>query len=130
MADNNQFHFKKFVGLGSRSGDYFISFNKSGFLLSAGFYSKEGIKNFSKVILYFDEIKKALGLKFTTEDNAEGAFKLVHANNGTTGSFSAVSFVKKFKLTSLESYGRKTPKKIQYEGVGELFVIDLNKIVV
>lgn len=119
-----EYNLKKFVGVGSRSGDYFISFNKSGFLISSGFYSQEKVMGFSKVVLYFDEEKVAVGLQFVNDSNAEGGFKLVHGNNKTTGSVSARSFVKTHNLNIPKYFGRKVPKKIDYQG-SEIFVIDL-----
>lgn len=92
-------------------GDYFISFSKSDFMISSVFYSKENIKNFSRVVLYFDEEKKAVGFEFTNESNTEGAFVLIHGNKGTTGSISARSFVKANNLDNPEYFGRKIPKK-------------------
>lgn len=119
-----KYNLKKFVGVGSRSGDYFISFNKSGLLISSGFYSQEKIIGFSKVVLYFDEKKVAVGLQFVRDNNAEGGFKLIHGNNKTTGSVSARSFVKTNNLNNPKYFGRKVPKKIDYQG-SEIFVIDL-----
>lgn len=124
---NGKYNLKKFVGMGSRKGDYFISFNKSGFVISSDFCSKENVKNFSKVALYFDEEKKAVGFEFTNASNTEGAFALIHGNNGTTGSISAISFIKANNLDSPEYFGRKIPKKIAYEGIGDVFIIDLIK---
>lgn len=121
----SEYNLKKFLGMGSRKGDYFISYSKSGFMISSVFYSKENIKNFSRVILYFDEEKKAVGFEFTNENNTEGAFALIHGNNETTGSISARSFVKANNLDNPKYFGRKIPKKIAYEGVGDIFVIDL-----
>ena len=119
-----KYNLKKFIGVGSRSGDYFISFNKSGFLISSGFYSREKVMGFSKVVLYFDEEKIAVGLQFVNDSNAEGSFKLIHGNNKTTGSVSVRSFVKKYNLNNPKYFGRKLPKKIDYQG-SEIFVIDL-----
>lgn len=119
-----KYNLKKFIGVGSRSGDYFISFNKSGFLISSGFYSQEKVIEFSKVVLYFDEEKVAVGLQFVNDNNAEGGFKLIHGNNKTTGSVSARSFVKTHNLNNPKYFGRKVPKKIDYQG-SEIFVIDL-----
>lgn len=122
---NEKYNLKKFIGMGSRKGDYFISFNKSGFLISSDFCSKENVKNFSRVFLYFDEEKKAVGFQLTNENNTEGAFALIHGNNGTTGSISARSFIKANNLDNSKFFGRKLPKKIIHEGVGDIFVIDL-----
>lgn len=122
MEEN--YNLQRFVGVGSRRGSYFISFNKSGFMISSGFYMKEKIKDFSKVVLYFDSEKKAVGIQFTSDSNAEGSFTLIHGNKGTTGSISVRSFVVTHNLNKTEYYGRKIPKKIDYQGSG-IFVIDL-----
>lgn len=111
--------------MGSRQGDYFISFNKSGFMISSGFCAKENVKNFSKAILYFDEEKKAVGIQFTNESSAEDAFALIHGNKGTTASISVRSFVRANNIDNPKYFGRKIPKKITLEEVGDIFVIDL-----
>lgn len=119
-----KYNLKRFVRIGSRVGSYFISFNKSGFMISSGFYLKEKIRAFSKVVLYFDSEKKAVGIEFTNDSDAEGSFALIHGNKRTTGSISARSFVVTYDLNKPEYFGRKYPKKIDYQG-SNIFVIDL-----
>lgn len=121
---DNSYNLTKFVSVGSRTGNYFISFNKSGFMISSGFYLKERIKYFSKVVLYFDPERISVGIEFTSDDTAEGAFALTHGNQGRTGSISARSFVIANNLNKKEYFGRRNPKKINYQG-REVFVIDL-----
>lgn len=118
------YNFTKFKDVGSRVGNYFISFNKSGFMVSSGFYLKEKISSFSKAVLYFDEQKKSVGIQFSMDSEAEGAFALTHGNKGTTGSIGARSFIFANNLNKIEYYGRKIPKKIDYQG-NQIFVIDL-----
>lgn len=118
------YNLRKFVGVGFRTGNYFISFNKSGFMISSGFYLKEKIKDFSKVVLYFDSEKISVGIEFTNDDTAEGAFALTHGNQERTGSISARSFIVANNLNKIEYFGRKAPQKINYQG-SEIFVIDL-----
>ena len=120
----NEYNFKKFIGVGSRAGSYFISFNKSGFMISSGLYMKEKIKDFSKIVLYYDPEKKAVGIEFTKDNSAEGSFALIHGNKGTTGSISARSFIVTHDLNKPEYFGKKVPKKIDYQG-SEIFVIYL-----
>jgi hypothetical protein len=120
----NNYNLQKFLGIGSRVGNYFISFNKSGFMISSGFYAKENIKDSSRVVLYFDPEKKAVGFEFTNDNSAEGSFTLVHGNKGTTGSISVRSFVIAHNLNQAEYFGRKIPKKIDHQG-SKIFVIDL-----
>lgn len=123
----NEYNLKRFKGMGTRSGDYFISFNKSGFQTSADFYAKEKIKNHKKVILYFDKSKKAVGFQFTNDDKTEGAFTLVHGNKQSAASFTVNSFIKANNLTDPKYYGRRKPIKIKLKGIGEVFVIELVK---
>lgn len=118
------YNFKKFIGVGSRTGNYFISFNKSGFMISSGFYLRERIKDFSRVVLYFDSSRSAVAIQFINDDKAEGSFALTHGNKETTGSISARSFVVAHDLNNSRYFGRKIPKKINYQG-NEIFVIDL-----
>lgn len=77
-----------------------------------------------KVVLYFDPEKKAVGIEFTKDSTVEDAFALIHGNNGRTGSISARSYIKAYDLNKPEYFGRKVPKKIDYQG-SEIFVIDL-----
>lgn len=118
------YNLQRFTGIGSRVGNYFISFNKSGFIISSGFYSKERIKDFSRVVFFFDSEKKSVGILFVKDNSEQGSFTLVHGNNGTTGSISARSFIFTYDLNKPEYFGRKVPKKINYQG-NEIFVIDL-----
>lgn len=111
--------------MGSRTGDSFISLNKSGFTISAGFCTQIGIKDYSKCILYFDNTKKAVAFQFVNANNAKGAFKIVRTNNETSASISPRSFIKTNHIDNPKYFGRKTPKRINYKGVGEIFVIDL-----
>ncbi len=122
---SSEYKLTKFTSVGSRVGNYFISFNKSGLILSSGFYLREGIKNFSRVVLYFDKNKKAIAIQFSKDNNVEGGFTLVHSNNRTTGSVSARSFILTHGLNDPKYFGRFVPQKINYEEAGELFVIDL-----
>lgn len=123
MADT--YNLKKFVNVGSRIGDYYIGFTRSGFFLSSEFCTRESMKNYRNVILYFDEENKAVGLQFSNDDNAEGRFKMIHPISQGTAMISPRSFIKSNKLEDPKYFGRKVPKKITQEGIGEIFVIDL-----
>jgi len=127
---NQEYNFKKFTKVGSKLGNYSISVNGKSFSFgfNSGFYSKEKIKNYKKVILFFDESKKAVAFHFTNDENAKGAFTIIHSNNRTTGSTTAKSFFIDNKIAGEEKYfGQKTPKKIQDNNFGLLFVIELDK---
>lgn len=121
-----EYKFKKFTRTGARLGNYSISLTGShSFGFNSGFYNKEGISKYKKVILFYDKSRKAVGFQFTKDDNAEGAFTIIHGNKRTTGSITARSFVMDKDLNKKEYFGRKIPTKVEDEDFGELFVIEL-----
>ncbi len=123
---NNDYNLTRFTNTGSRLGNYSISLssaNSFGFL--SGFYTKENVKKYKKVILFFDNEKKAVGFKFTNDPNVEGAFTIIHGGKRTTGSVTARSFIFSNDLNEKKYFGKKTPKKIQDSEFGEVFIIDL-----
>lgn len=121
------YNFKKFIKVGSKLGNYSISFNGKSFSFgfNSGFFVKENIAGFKKVILFYDDNKKAVAFNFTNDEQAEGAFSVIHSKNQTTGSVTAKSFVVENSLCKDEYFGKKIAKKIKDENLGELFVIDL-----
>ncbi len=123
MSDYN---FIRFTKTGSKLGNYGISVNSSNsFGLLSGFYSKEGIIKFKKVVLFFDKSKKAVAFSFTNDENAEGAFTISHSKSN--GSVSARSFFIENELKQSQFIGKKTPKKEKDDRLGTLYVIDLLK---
>ena len=118
-----KYSFERFTGKGSRTGGAWISYNKSGFLFSAGFVAKEKVSDY--VILFYDKNSEAIGFLFTEDANSPGAMKVVRGNKNSTASVSSRSFIKANDLEKPELYGRKEPEKINYEEVGEMYVIRL-----
>lgn len=122
----DEYHLIPFTHTGARVGNYAISLNPTlsfGFL--SGFYTKEDIRKYKKVILFFDKDRKAVGFKFTNDPNAEGIFTIIHGKKQSTGSVTAHSFIRANDLDKKEYFGKKTPKKIIDKDFGEVFVIDL-----
>ena len=124
MVDYN---FKKFTKVGSKLSNYSISFNGKSysFGFNSGFYANEGIKNYKKVILFYDTDKKAIAFHFTNNEQADGVFTVIHSKEKTNGSVTAKSFVVDNKLKKEEYFGQKIPQKIQDENFGQLFIIHL-----
>src|SRR3989338_5286329 len=109
----SEYNFKKFTKRGSKLGNYSISVTSSySFGLNSGFYSKEVIKQYKKVVLFYDKAKNAVAFHFTNDEDAEGAFTVVHHNTGTTGSITARSFFIENEINKKELVGRKIPQKI------------------
>lgn len=122
MSDYN---FVRFTKMGSKLNNYLISVNDKSlsFGLLGGFYTKEGIKDFKKVVLFFDDRKNAVAFHFTNDETAEGAFAVTHGKN--VGSISARSFFIGNNIRQEQFRGKKIPKKEKDSKLGALFVIDL-----
>lgn len=121
------FNFKKYEGIGSRISNYSISYGPSRtFFFSSGFCSRENIKKFSRVVLFYDKNKHAVAFQFLTE-NPSGAFALIKPSGQNTAAVSAHSFIVANELNKKEYYGRKTPIKIKDDKFGDMFVIELLK---
>lgn len=121
------FNFKRFEGVGSKLSNYSISFGRSGiFFLSSGFCTRENIKKYSKVTLFYDKSKHAVAFQFSSE-NSPGTFALIKPMGQNTAAISARSFIVANELNKNEYYGKKTPIKIKDEKFGDLFVIELLK---
>lgn len=124
-----EYTFKKFVSTGTRLGNYSISFNGSSYFgFNSGFYVKENINKYKKVVLFYDKKKKAVAFQFTNDQNAEGSFTVVHAQNQSTGSVTARSFVIGNDINKPRYFGKKKPIKVRDKNFGELFVINLFEI--
>ncbi len=120
------YNFIRFTKIGSKFGSYSISINKSSsFGFNSGFYSKEDIKKFKRVILFFDKDKTAVAFQFTNDENSEGSFAVTHAKN--SGSVSAHSFFMGNSLKNEKFLGKRIPKKEKDDRLGTLYVIDLIK---
>lgn len=120
-----EYSFVRFTGNGSKLSNYSISVNASfSFGILSGFYSKENINKFKKVVLFFDEKNKAIAFHFTNDENAEGAFAVAHVKNSASIG-ARTFFVKHELLRDAKFLGKKLPRKIKDEKLGTLFVIDL-----
>lgn len=127
MSENNSYSFKRFTKVGSKLSNYTISFNGKSltFGFNGGFYTREKISSYKKVVLFFDDKKKAIAFLFTNNENEKGAFTIIHGNESTTGSVTAHSFVSDNNLKDQRYFGKMEPKKITDKLLGEIFVIDL-----
>ncbi|HEY4694530.1 MAG TPA: hypothetical protein VIH52_01035 [Candidatus Nanoarchaeia archaeon] len=122
----SDYKFKRFTKIGSKLGNYSISLTGShSFGFSSGFYNREGISRYNKVVLFYDKSRKAVGFQFTNDKDAEGAFTIIHGNKRTTGSVTVRSFLISNEINKEEYVGRKTPTKVKDGEFGEIFVIDL-----
>jgi len=114
---------EKFSGYGSKVSRK-ISITKSfSFGIPPALFKENNIDGFEKVALFFDKKAGIIGLNF---NNNEG-FKLAKYGTGDkrAASFLARSFFTGYGLDPAKCKGRYVPDKINREGIGELFLINL-----
>ena len=120
-----EFQWKKFTNTGSKLGNYSISLSNSfAFGLNAGFYCKENIRNFKKVVLFFSKDNNSVGFQFTNDEKADGAFSVIHGKN--SGAVSCRSFFLENEVKPELYKGKKIPEKITDKEYGMLYVINLS----
>lgn len=118
------YKFQKYSGKYIR-GDNKISIQKSGLIrLSAGFCDQTKAINSKYVVLYFDNLKKAIAFKFT-DMNEEGALKITKDRNAAT--ISGKSFLNAYHLNSKNYFHRYNWIKQDITDIGEVFIINLEK---
>ncbi|NQU82382.1 MAG: hypothetical protein HQ539_00310 [Parcubacteria group bacterium] len=121
------YNFKRYTKTRSKLSNNTISITGSySFGFNSGFYHKENIKDFKKVVFFFDSDKNAIGFYFTNDESSEGAFTIIHGKSGTTGSVTARSFFLNNNIDRKEYRNKIEPDKIKHEGL-DLYVINLSK---
>ena|ERR1700722_8995688 len=115
-----KYNFVRFTGVVPR-GDTKIAINKSGLIrLSSGFCRITDILKFRYVLLFYDEINKAIAFKFTNTKE-EGVLTVTKDKTGAT--ISATSFIKANNLNQRSK--RYDWEKLNIPAIGEVFVINL-----
>ena len=121
------YNFQRFTKTGSKLGNYTISITKNLSLgFNSGFYNKENISRYKKIIFFGDKNEKAIGFQFTNDENATGIFTVVHHQGGSTGSVTARSFFTDFGINK-EHTEKYRPEKTEHPTLGTIFVIKLLK---
>lgn len=121
------YQFKKFENTNARLEDR-ITLTRSGSIgFPTKFYQDNGIKEFRYVILFFDELKQAVGLQFANNQEEKNKFSIIHNKFGHGGAIVVRSFLKTYNIDPGEYYGRYSWSKENLPDTGELFVIELKK---
>ena len=120
------FNFEKFQDRHARfesritiTGSYSIGFPTK-------FYRDNAIDKFNYVVLFWDKGNKAIGIQFTNSENEPGKIKIAKTKD-YGGMISVKSFFTKNEIDSKKFKGRYEWEKVRQEGVGELFVIKLDR---
>lgn len=124
MATNNGW--ERFIHNNTR-GAYKVSISKTGTIgLLSEFCLRENIKNFKRVVLFFNKAKMAIGIAFTNDDSIEGSFSITKNKSINTASVTAHSFFKAHRIKELvKDWGARIPRKEKDVKFGTMFVIDL-----
>lgn len=117
----SEFNFVKFTGYYPR-GDTKISINKSGLIrLSSGFCNITAILNHKYVVLYYDNQRRAIALKFTNKKE-DGSLMLTKDKYAMT--ISGKTFINANKI---REFGRFEWEKQIVPTIGEVYIIKLDK---
>ncbi len=123
-----KFAFVTFEDLGAKFTSYTISIAKhSGFGFNSGFYKKEGISKYARVLLMFDKSRQTVGFFFTNDEKLKGTYKIIHTNNQNSASVVVHAFFSAYTINPKEYAGKYIPKEYNESALGKIFYITLKK---
>lgn len=121
------YNFKKFEGRNVRLEDRITITKSNSIGFPMKYYRDNAIKNKKYVVLFYDDVKKAIGIHFMNNEEEKNKFSIIHSKAGYGGSVVVRSFFRTYNIDPKLYYGRYEWEKINYEGVGEIFVINLKE---
>ena len=119
------YNFKKFESTGGKYETRISITGSRSISFPTKFYEDNNIKKYKFVVLFYDEEKKAIGLKFTEDKEEPHKYTLIKSDN-YGASIVATSFFKKYSLDPKKYKGKYEWKRVRTE-FGNLCVIELNK---
>lgn len=120
------YNWKKFDAVNQRI-EHRITVTGSGYIgFPTKFYNDNQIRDYKYVVLFYSEPEKAVGVKFTNEEE-KGVLKIHHSKTGQGGSVVARNFFRANNLDYKVYRGRYEYKKETFEGIGELCVFQLRE---
>lgn len=119
------YNFKKFESTGGKYETRISITGSRSISFPTKFYQDNNIKKYKFVVLFYDEGQKAIGLKFTDDENEPHKYTLIKSDN-YGASIVSTSFFKKYNLDPKKYKGKYDWKRPNTE-FGRLFVIELNK---
>lgn len=122
------YNFTKFTALKQRSVDKISITGSNTFNFPSKFYKDNLIDSYKYVILYFDLALKAIGLKFSNDEEEKSKLTIQKSDRGYGGFISATSFFKTNNIDLTLNKGRYDWKKETIDGIGELYIIELKEM--
>lgn len=128
MIDVASLNLQKFEGYGSKVSRKIGITKSHSFGIPPAFYSENEMDKYKYATLFYDPVKKVIGIQFTPEDKG-GSFKLITHNIGDkkSASFVARSFFNHHNLDSKKIRGRYDPEKKEISGIGTTFLIQIDE---
>jgi len=116
--------FEKFTKPGSRIGTPKAAIWSSGQIgFNQGAVKEFNLSKYNYAILYYDRDSNIIGVEFTNDEKAEGAHKLIGRKGSTGTSFSAIAFLKNYKI----DFGETIQYDLTYDKENGLYVFDLKQ---
>jgi len=121
----NMYKFVKFEGRNARMEDRITVTKSKSIGFPTKFYKDNNIQNFKYVVLFYDQEKKAIAIKFTNDIVEKNKFAIIKSTQGYGGSVVAQSFFKSLGIDAEKYANRYNWEKTNIEGIGEIYVINL-----
>ncbi|OGB74803.1 hypothetical protein A2810_02025 [candidate division Kazan bacterium RIFCSPHIGHO2_01_FULL_49_10] len=122
------YNFQKFNSRNTKTDDRISLGAKSYAIgLPTQFVNENGLREAKYAVLYFDSEKGAIGIQFTNDAGGD-RFAVIHSKQGYGASIVARSFFRVNRLDLVDYKKKYNWKKYFQDGVGDLFVIELEKL--
>lgn len=119
------YKFQKFESIGGKYETRISVTGSRSISFPTKFYEENNISRYKFIVLFYDEEKKVIGLKFTDDKEEPYKYTLIKSD-GYGASIVVTSFFKKYNLDPKKYKGKYEWKKVRTE-FGTLFVIELEK---
>ena len=121
------YDWKKFETTGQRL-EHRLTITRSGYVgFPSKFYADNGVSTYKFVVFYYSSPENAVGIKFSNDENEKGILKIHHNKDGRGGWVVAKNFFKTNNLDYTHYYNRYEWVKENFEGIGELYIINLKE---